>query len=550
MPEIPEHLQSPAAQEAFAPSAAQVRRAGDYPVALPAELAGFVRQLPQCVFLCDASGRCVLANRPLLSWLGREESEVVGRSIFELWPNGPQADALAPTSAGREAADLQLVLEGNRIEQVEIRPCARGRRAVRAVKFPWVGVSGQREGMVVLFDELDSAVPGETGSLKDPKKVGDLARGIVHDLNNALMMLYARLSAIEQVLPAQPAATEAVEGMYDALEHARHLPRLLLKFARGEPIVRQPVDLNVLLASLEGLIRPRLGVQTAVEMRFAIGGAWVEGESVELARALLNLAGNALDAMPRGGRLTFETRRVMLTGEENEPALDGSCGDEFSAGSSRKGAFIRVAIRDSGSGIAPAVMPHIFESLFTTRSAGTGTGLGLAIVKEIAERHDGWVTCQSNPGQGTCFFLYLPALELDEDSLAGASREPAGRVLFVEPDSTIRQLALVHLGQGDVHIELVESLEDAHERLTLIGGEFDLVVVSSELCVGLGGIVLSRLLARLPRAGLLVTNSGPLPPLPADCHSALHWVLEKPYKGDELVRMVRGLVGSKTPAVG
>jgi hypothetical protein len=179
-----------------------------------------------------------------------------------------------------------------------------------------------------------------------------------------------------------------------------------------------------------------------------------------------------------------------------------------------------------------------------------GTGLGLAIVKETATRHDGWVTCQSNPGEGTCFILYLPALELDDDRPNGGTREPAGRVLFVEPDSTIRQLALVHLGQGDWHAEMVESLEDAHERLTLIGGEFDLVVVSSELCMGLGGAVLSRLLARLPRAGLVVANSGPLPLLPADCASALRWVLEKPYNGDELVRVVRGLTGSKTPAVG
>src|SRR5262249_44356436 len=154
MPEIPEHPSDLSANTVFTPPAWEGQRAGapERP-ALPLPGPGwFARQLPQCVFICDASGRCLLANGPLLAWLGRAEADVVGRSIFELWPAAPaEAEELSPDPAVREAGDLQLILEGGRIEQVETRTGARGPRAVRAVKFPWAGASGRIEGMVVVF---------------------------------------------------------------------------------------------------------------------------------------------------------------------------------------------------------------------------------------------------------------------------------------------------------------------------------------------------------------------------------------------------------------
>jgi signal transduction histidine kinase len=517
----------------------------DHPSALSADLSGFVRQLPQCVFICDAHGRCLLANGPLLRWLGRAEAAVVGETIFDLWPDDPRAGALPSACATREAADLQLVLEGGRIEQVETRTGTQGPQAVRAVKFPWRTASGKVEGMVVVFDELPANRRGEAGSLTNPETVGHLAHGIVHDLNNALMMVYGQFSLLAEALPASLGLQNHLRGMHNALEHACQLPRQLMKFSRGEPLERQRLDLNVLLSSLEGLLRPRLGPKTAVELRFAVGGAWVEGDPVELARALLNLARNALDAMPHGGRLVLETRPVTLAGAESEPVSEAATDAVARARSRRSGTFIRVTISDSGTGISPDVMPHIFERHFSTRPAGKGSGLGLAIVKEVVTRHGGWITCQSNSGEGTCFVLHLPALVPDADSPGGALRSPGGRVLVVEPDAMVRQLALVHLRQGPFRAQGVESLEEARRHVTGAEDEFELVVVSSDLCGGYGGAELSALLAEMPEAELLVTNSGLMPPLPPDCKVVLRRVLAKPYKGEQLLRVVQAILGGK-----
>jgi signal transduction histidine kinase len=545
MPEIPEQHNGLSHQPAFTLSAPQARRttARDNPTVGPTDLGWLVRQLPQCVFVCDVGGRCVLANGSLLAWLGCEESDVVGRSISEIWPDDPEAVALRSTCATRESADLQLVLEGGRIEQVETRIGADGPRAVRAVKFPWLGASGQIEGMVVVFDELDFAAAGEAGSLTDPEKVGLLAKGIIHDFNNALMMLYGHVSMAEERLPDWLRAKGLLDGLRSALDHACWLPRQLVGIIRGEPPVRQRLDLNTLLASLEVFLRPRLGSKTSLVFRFAVGGTLVKGDPGQLTQVLLNLTDNALDAMPNGGQLTIETRPVTLAGAGAELAVDATETICPPARAARTGSFIRITIRDSGSGIAPEALPHVFDTGFTTRPAGKGSGLGLAIVKEIVAQHGGWVTCQSKFGQGASFILHLPALGA-EDNLDRPRLKPSARVLVVEPDAAIRQLALVHLGDGPLYCEAVERMEDAWVGAVAKQGGFDLVVISDDQ-LSSGSAGLSRLLAGLPEAGLLVTYTTLMPALPDECKPLVRGTLPKPYRGEELLAAVQGILGKK-----
>jgi signal transduction histidine kinase len=538
MPEIPAQPRAPSPDRIFSPSA------WEKPSGFPSEPVWFARQLPQCVFLCDGQGRCVLANGPLLSWLGRAEADVVGRTIFELWPDETETGEHehSPGPAMREAGDLQLVLEGGRIEQVETRTGVQGPRAVRAVKFPWIGTSGRIEGMVVVFDELASTPPGEEGSLTNPETLFGMVRGILHDFNNGLMMLYGQLGMLEEKLPVSLRATGALEGLRASLDYVRRLPRKLDACIRGEPMAREQIDLNTMISSLDVMLRPRLGLRTSLELRLGIGGAWVEGDSTELLEVLMNLTGNALDAMPDGGRLTIETRTLTLASTEGEPAFTLEQAAVPRGPSRQAGSFIRVTIRDSGTGITPEVMPHIFEPRFTTRPPGKGSGLGLAIVKEIVGRHGGWITCQSKPGEGTSFVLHLPALA-EEDSPA-PQRRPG--VLVIEPDELIRNLAKVNLGQGPFYVEAVRSLSEARQRLAGGDGRFDLVVVSSEQC-GAGGAGVSALLGQLPGAGLVVTTTGLMPLLPAECNRAIRGIVQKPYSGEHLLRVVGSILGGSTP---
>jgi signal transduction histidine kinase/CheY-like chemotaxis protein len=468
-------------------------------------------QLPQCVCVYDAEGHCLLANGPLLRWLGRAEADVVGQSLVALWSSD---------IAAREAADLRLVLDGGRIEQVETRTGASGARPVRAVKFPWMGPSGHIDGMTVVFDEL-TASPAD--SLSHPEAIGRLALGIVHDFNNALTLLRGQLCLAEDTLAGLGRARGSLDGARQVLDHACQLPRQLLSFIRNEPMGRQRIDLNTLLTSLEVLLRPRLSGDTTLEFSLDLSGAWVEGDPVQLTQALLNLAGNALDAMPVGGRLLIETRHVALT-------VGGSAQND-------RGDFVCVTLQDTGPGIAPQDLPRIFEPLYTTRPAGKGSGLGLAIVHEVIQRHGGWITCQSSPGQGARFMLYLPAVGLNRD-WSGAVASHVASILILERDPDIRQLTAMILEHGPFHTETAGSLAEAKERASAGEGPFDLVLVSSDLCGVAGGAELADLLDRLPGARLLVTTSGQPPALPATGQAAYRGAVAKPYSAERLMRAV------------
>jgi signal transduction histidine kinase/CheY-like chemotaxis protein len=493
---------------------------------LPEPLIWFARQLPWCVAVYDAVGKCLLANDALLRWLRREERTVQGRSLFELWP--------APVAA-REAADLDLVLNGDRIEQVEMRSLAGGdsdsSRAVRVVKFPWAAATGRVAGMVVVFVEHHHRAE-TAGSLAQPETVGRLALGIIHDFNNALALLRGQVSLLEHSFAGQPEQRSQLESLSQILDHACALPQQLLRFIRNEPLSRQRLDVNTLLSSLEGLLRPRLGPDRTLEYRLTPGGAWIEGDPVQLMQAFLNLAGNALQAMPEGGHLVMETRLVRLSAQENTRTPGES------------GTFIRVTIQDSGEGIAQEVLPRIFEPLFTTR-AGRGSGLGLAIVNEVVQRHFGWVTCQSNREEGTRFVLHLPAApRANEGSARAGGRAPT--VLVLERDPDIRQLTAMILEQGPFHAESAGSLAEAQERLQEEGA-IDVLLVGGDLCSGSDGVALGELLQQWPRTRLLVTTSGQPPVLPASCAGALRGLIHKPYSADLLLRAVQTALWA-TPA--
>jgi PAS domain S-box-containing protein len=477
-------------------------------------LAAFVRHLPLCVCVYDADGRCLAANPALLRWLGRGEEDVLGRTPAELWP----ADL-----ADREAADLRLVVEGHHLERQEKRPGPTGSSEVRASKYPWLGRSG---GMVVVFEELPSPA-----SLGRPETLGRYARGIVHDFNNALTSACGHASAVECALSARgdlEKARQDLAALQAALEYACQLPKLLLAFIRDEPPLRIRLDLNELLGRLPGLLAPRLGAGTRLEHELVPGGAWVDGDPDQLTRALLNLAGNALDAMPHGGRVLLRT----------EVGCEAPLGP-----------LVRVTIQDSGPGISPEVLPHIFEEGFTTRR-GTGSGLGLPIANEVAQRHGGRLRCQSSPGQGARFVLSLPAAR-GEQRREMVRREEgvwakAPRVLVLESDPFVLKLTALTLEQGGVRAEPVERLlrgkEDGGRRKDDAQGgpdePVDLVLACSELCFGASGAALRELLAGWPGAGLLVTTAGMAPDL-SDFAPAFRGLLSKPYGSEQLLRAVR-----------
>ena len=265
--------------------------------------------------------------------------------------------------------------------------------------------------------------------------VGRLAGGVAHDFNNLLSVIRGHGElGLREMDPGSPGRVR-IEGILDATGRAAALTRQLLAFSRRQVMEPRVLDLNDVVRGVERLLRPLVGedIEMKLELRGSLGRVRADPNQVD--QVLMNLAANARDAMPSGGRLTLETDEVVLD--------EGFCREHAGA---RPGPFVALRVSDTGTGIDPDVIGHLFEPFFTTKELGRGTGLGLATVYGIVKQSDGYVSVDSVPGRGTTVTVYLPRVE-DE---AGPVPRPAkpiddapaeATVLLVEDEDCLRPLA-------------------------------------------------------------------------------------------------------------
>jgi len=263
--------------------------------------------------------------------------------------------------------------------------------------------------------------------------VGRLAGGIAHDFNNVLTAIFGYVGLLLDGLPTLSPLRPDLEEIRTAAERAAGLTRQLLAFSRKQVLQMRVLDLNELMADLDKLLRRLLGedIDVVTTLDAALGA--VRADSGQLEQVVVNLAVNARDAMPSGGRLTLETRNAELDetyAREHQPV--------------RPGRYVMFALSDTGTGMSPETMSHMFEPFFTTKEAGKGTGLGLATVYGIVKQSGGYVWCYSELGHGTTFKVYLPRVDEPVDRLPVrvAARPTRGSetVLIVEDEAALRAL--------------------------------------------------------------------------------------------------------------
>ncbi|HYD64350.1 ATP-binding protein [Azospirillum sp.] len=265
--------------------------------------------------------------------------------------------------------------------------------------------------------------------------VGQLTGGIAHDFNNLLTPILGNVtSLLERMGDADARTHRQLDAMRQAAERAAVLTQRLLAFARRQPLSPSVLDVNKLVADTGEMLRRTLGEAIEVETVLA-GGLWrAQADANQLENALLNLAVNARDAMPGGGKLTIETANTHL--------------DEIYAAAHAEvtpGQYVLVAVTDTGAGMPPDVQARAFEPFFTTKGVGQGTGLGLSMVYGFVRQSGGHVKIYSEPGQGTTVKLYLPramagALPLTEVAAPTPAAAPAGgaTVVVVEDEDLVR----------------------------------------------------------------------------------------------------------------
>jgi signal transduction histidine kinase/CheY-like chemotaxis protein len=378
--------------------------------------------------------------------------------------------------------------------------------------------------------------------------VGQLTGGIAHDFNNLLTIIVGNLDTMQRRIAQEAGelAAKLKEPVDHALQGARSAAQLthrLLAFSRRQALEPKRLDLNGTVKGMSELLRRTLGETINVETVLAAGLWPVFADANQLENAVINLAVNARDAMPDGGRLTIETANAYLDEEYASHFGDVSAGQ-----------YVLLSVSDTGTGIPPDVLQRAFEPFFTTKGVGKGSGLGLAMVHGFVKQSGGHIRIYSEEGHGTAVKIYLPRLMQAEEvaaAPAATARQPTGEtrarpletVLLVEDNDGVRgytKSALEELGYR------VLDATDAAQALRLLGGEprIDLLFTDVVLPGGTSGRELAdRVVLQRPGLPVLFTTG-------YTRNAIIHHgrldpnvnLLNKPYTQQDLARKIRQLL--------
>jgi two-component system, NtrC family, sensor kinase len=309
-----------------------------------------------------------------------------------------------------------------------------------------------------LYEEVDRRSIAED-SLRQSQKleaIGHLTGGVAHDFNNLLTIIIGNLEGLQrQLAEADVKIKRRVDNAMHGAQRAATLTKRLLAFSRQQPLTPAPIDVNRLMNGLSDFLQRALGEEISLEV-VGSGGVWpVEADAAELESVLVNLAVNARDAMPGGGKLTVEAGNSYLD--------EAYCRRHTDV---RPGQYVQISVTDTGGGMTDEVLQHAFEPFFTTKQAGQGTGLGLSQVYGFVKQSGGHVKIYSEVGEGSTIKIYLPRFygetPVQEQSVPDSSRGQAGEcILVVEDDADVRAYVLDTLGGLGYDVLEAKSGDDA-----------------------------------------------------------------------------------------
>lgn len=472
-------------------AALEARKAAELALAEShAHLQAVLNALPDLMMELDREGRLhdCRSSRPN-QLLSLHSASPLGRTVGELLPPDAAAairDALSKAAEnGEYRGPAQRFVTEGRARWLELSIAAVGDPRDPGCHF----IALERD--VTERKNLEEQVVQS----QKMEAVGRLAGGIAHDFNNILMVILGFCDLIKGCPGDQEEVRTDIGVIKDSAEKAASLTRQLLAFSRKQMIQARTADLTVLLRQSEELLRRVLGEHIILSVETGTGPSLVKVDAGQLQQVILNLAVNARDAMPGGGRLSIECHNTVL-GPETASIPAGMA----------PGGYAAITVRDTGEGMGKETLGRIFEPFFTTKDVGKGTGLGLSIVYGIVRQLDGFITVDSRPGGGTSFRVYLP---LTGDTLAdprpGDLRAPVGTetVLLVEDDEAVRRLisrSLRGWGYGVVEArDGMEAVRACRER----AGSIDLLLTDIVMPGMRGEQVAREVRALLPQVHVL-----------------------------------------------
>jgi PAS domain S-box-containing protein len=459
----------------------------------------FLRQIidtmPHFVFAKDRQGRFTLVNRAVAEAYGTTIEQLVGKTDADFNPNANEVEAF-------RRADLAVMdsLRPELIPEEPVTDVSGGVRWVQTIKHPLVDAGGTADQVLGVSTDITERKRLEAELLHSQKldAVGQLAGGVAHDFNNMLTVITGYSAILLEALDRSDPNRADVEEIKSAADRAAALTRQLLAFSRKQVLQPRVLDLNTdVIAGLEKMLRRLIGEDVELVTTLDEQLGLVNADPGQIEQVIMNLAVNARDAMPDGGRLVIETANVDLGADHTGRHIGV-----------KPGRYIMLAVTDTGRGMSRETMARMFEPFFTTKEKGKGTGLGLATVYGVVKQSGGDIWVDSEPGQGTTFKVYLPRVEYETQVTLPASvpsRRPAGTetILLVEDDERLCVLSRRVL---EARGYTVLEARNGQEALVLCDqhqGPIDLVATDVVMPGINGGMLVERLAVKRPTLRVL-----------------------------------------------
>jgi PAS domain S-box-containing protein len=486
------------------------------------------------ILVTDTKGTFIQVSPSSMTILGYRPEEMIGHSAI---------DFIHPDDLDSTRQEMRAARHGRQMRNFETRYVGKDGEAVMLI---WMGTWSEpvRRHFFVGRDLTEKQEAD--ARLRQAQKmdaVGQLTGGVAHDFNNILTVITGTIGILAEAVADRPDLVSIAKLIDDAAERGAQLTKHLLAFARKQPLQPREIDVNSLMVEAAKLLHPTLGEQIQISPLLA-DDAWTAlVDPSQLTTAVLNLALNARDAMPGGGKLVLETRNVYL--DEGYTSMHS----EVTAGN-----YVMIAVSDTGSGIPAAHLERVFEPFFTTKGVGKGTGLGLSMVFGFVKQSGGHIKIYSEEGHGTTVRIYLPrssGLHQTATEALAASDIKGGDeiVLIVEDDPLVRKYVITQIRSlGYATLDAA----NATEALDLIDNNANIDLLFTDVIMPgpmNGRHLVDQALIRRPGLKTLFTSGYTENAIVH--HGRLDsgvLLLAKPYRKSELARMIRLALGSNGPA--
>jgi PAS domain S-box-containing protein len=455
---------------------------------------------PNAIVAVDAMGRIGYANPQVEATFGYARAELIGRAVETLLP-----ERLHDRHRGHRTSFVQhpvarpmgigLDLAGRRKDGREF--------PVEISLSPVASEAGQWIFATIVDISARKVAEQELLQAQKMESIGRLAGGIAHDFNNMLSAIRGFADLLVEDLETEPMPPTAelqhsVQAIRGAADRAAALTAQLLAFSRRQVLAVSPLNLGIAVRSVEPMLRRLIGEHIGLELRTDPGTGTIRADPGQIDQILINLAINARDAMPHGGRLVIETGNVAFDQPYAMEHRDLEPGE-----------YVMLSVADTGVGMDRETRDHIFEPFYTTKEKGQGTGLGLATIYGVVRQSGGHIWLYSEPGQGTTFKLYFPRVELTQEEvqppMAPEPRSASGTVLVVEDEPAVREYTSRVLERRGFR---VVAVADAAEALAWLerGEELD-ALVADVVMPGMSGTELvQQVIDRGRRIGVVLAS--------------------------------------------